>query len=66
LFTLIENAGTVISRLSLTELIRWGDAWWDNKVENKLDVYIASLRRKLWADCIETIKGMGYKMMKSE
>ena len=66
LFTLIENTGTVISRLSLTELIWWNDAWWDNKVENKLDVYIASLRRKLWVDCIETIKGMGYKMMKSE
>ena len=66
LFTLIEHAGTIVSRLSLTELIWWEDAWWDNKVENKLDVYIASLRKKLWSDCIETIKGMGYKMMKSK
>ena len=65
LFTLIESAGTIVSRLSLTELIWWDDAWWDNKVENKLDVYIASLRKKLWSGCIETIKGMGYKMMKS-
>lgn len=65
LFTLIEHAGTIVSRLSLTELIWWEDAWWDNKVENKLDVYIASLRKKLWSDCIETVKWIGYKMMKS-
>ena len=50
--------------LSKTELIEyiWGrdDLFWD---DNKLDVYIYSLRKKLWKDIIKTIKWFGYSII---
>ncbi|MDR2541454.1 MAG: winged helix-turn-helix domain-containing protein [Candidatus Peribacteria bacterium] len=55
---LIQNKGRTLSRTDIiTEL--WGDdAIWE--ADNKLDVYISTLRRKLDKNLITTIKGFGY------
>lgn len=57
---LIKNRGTPVSRADLVDYVRWGDAIWENT--DKLDVYIANLRKKLHKELIETIKGFGYKI----
>jgi DNA-binding response OmpR family regulator len=55
---LVQNKGRTLSRTDIiTEL--WGDdAIWE--ADNKLDVYISTLRRKLDKNLITTIKGFGY------
>lgn len=56
----MKNAGIALSRERLMELI-WGH---DFQGESRtLDVHIKSLRKKLGTqgDCIQTIRGMGYK-----
>lgn len=52
---LIKNKGRALSRTDIiTEL--WGDvAIWE--ADNKLDVYISTLRKKLGKDIITTVKG---------
>ncbi len=55
---LIKNRGTPVSRADLVDYVWWGDAIWENT--DKLDVYIANLRKKLYKELIETIKGFGY------
>jgi two-component system, OmpR family, response regulator len=56
---LTEDTNRVISRSDLIDYIRGGEGtrWF----ENKLDVLISSIRKKLGKDSIETIKGFGYK-----
>lgn len=57
---LAEDTNRVVSRSDLIDYIRGGEwTWW---FENKLDVLISSIRRKLGKDTIETIKGFGYKL----
>lgn len=54
---LLENAGRVMSRGRLEEAL-YG---WDGTVEsNSLEVFVHHLRRKLGADLIKTIRGVGY------
>lgn len=54
---LLENAGTVISREQLTQSL-YG---WDEDVDsNALEVHIHNLRKKLGANFIRTIRGVGY------
>lgn len=54
---LLENTGQVLSRESLTQSI-YG---WDEDVEsNALEVHIHNLRKKINADFIKTIRGVGY------
>jgi len=57
---LINNKGTTLSRTDImTEL--WGeDAIRES--DNKLDVYISTIRRKLDKNLIETVKGFGYTL----
>jgi two-component system alkaline phosphatase synthesis response regulator PhoP len=58
---LIQHAGTVIMRDKLLDKI-WGS---DVRVNDRtIDVHIRKIREKLgeFADCIETIKGIGYRM----
>ena len=57
---LAEDTNRVISRSDLIDYIRWGEGtrWF----ENKLDVLISGLRKKLGKDSIETVKGFGYKL----
>jgi len=61
LMDLIDARWMTVTRTQLIETLRWSDAVFDNN-DNKLDVYIASLRKKLGKERIETIKGVGYKV----
>lgn len=54
---LLENINKVISRANLEELLYS----WDDAVEsNAVEVYIHHLRKKLGAEFISTIRGVGY------
>ena len=54
---LLENRGKVMSRNRLEE----GLYSWNAEVEsNTVEVHIHHLRRKLGADLIRTIRGVGY------
>ena len=59
---LIKNIWLPVSRTDIIEEI-W---WWDSvrECDWKLDVYIATIRKKLWKDIIETVKGFWYKINK--
>lgn len=57
LHKLLENSGQVLSRESLIQSI-YG---WDEDVEsNALEVHVHNLRKKLNANFIKTIRGVGY------
>ncbi len=57
---LAEDINRVVSRSDLIDYVRWweGTRWF----ENKLDVLISGLRKKIGKDSIETVKGFGYKL----
>jgi two-component system OmpR family response regulator/two-component system response regulator QseB len=59
LHALMLNAGRVLTREQLAErLYSWGE-----EIEsNAIDVHVHHLRRKLAADCIRTVRGVGYLM----
>jgi len=66
-FTLLQelmlNAGRVLSREQLEErLYRWGEEVESNAVE----VHVHHLRRKLGADVVKTIRGVGYVLPRGE
>ncbi len=57
LVALLENAGRVMTRAQLeTTLYGWGE----EPDSNALEVHIHHLRRKLGADLIRTLRGVGY------
>ncbi|MGQ0625458.1 MAG: response regulator transcription factor [Sporichthyaceae bacterium] len=56
--TLLRNPGQVLSREQLLSRV-WGFDF--DAQSNVVDVYIRYLRRKLGADRIETVRGMGYR-----
>ena len=58
---LLSNRWKTITRTDLIEYVWWDDLF-DEKIDRKLDVYIANIRKKLWKDFIETIKWVGYKI----
>ncbi|MEQ1728403.1 MAG: winged helix-turn-helix domain-containing protein [Vicinamibacterales bacterium] len=63
LHELMLNAGRVLSREQLEErLYRWGEEVESNTVE----VHVHHLRRKLGADIVKTIRGVGYVMPRGE
>ena len=56
---LMRRAGRILSRKTLEELL-YG---FDTEVSsNTVEVHVASLRRKLGHEVIETVRGMGYRM----
>jgi DNA-binding response OmpR family regulator len=56
---LMQNAGRVLTRVQLEEsLYGWGDSVESNTVE----VFIHHLRKKLGADFIRTLRGIGYSV----
>jgi DNA-binding response OmpR family regulator len=57
--TLVRHRGQVLSREQLLSHV-WGYDF--DPGSNVVDVYIGYLRRKLGSGCIETIRGMGYRM----
>ena len=61
---LLKNYGLAVSRADIIEYVWWGEAVWEET--DKLDVYIANLRKKLDKDLIQTIKWYGYKIEKAE
>ena len=66
-FTLLQelmlNAGRVLSREQLEErMYPWGEEVESNAVE----VHVHHLRRKLGADIVKTIRGVGYVMPRGE
>ncbi len=55
---LIEHTGQVLSREQIL------DRMWESEeapFDRVIDVYIKNLRKKLYLDCIKTVKGVGYK-----
>jgi two-component system response regulator QseB len=56
---LLERPGAALSRTQLEErLYRWGD-----EVEsNAIEVHVHNLRKKLGADAIRTLRGVGYAL----
>ena len=56
---LIRHAGQVLSREQLLSHV-WGYDY--DPGSNVVDVYVGYLRRKLGADAIETVRGMGYRL----
>jgi two-component system OmpR family response regulator/two-component system response regulator QseB len=60
---LMLNAGRVLSREQLEErMYRWGEEIESNAVE----VHVHHLRRKLGADVVKTIRGVGYVMPRGD
>jgi two-component system response regulator QseB len=57
---LIRHAGQVLSREQLLSHV-WGYDY--DPGSNVVDVYIGYLRRKLGSDSIETVRGMGYRLV---
>lgn len=63
LHALMQQPGRALSRAQLEQhLYAWGDEIGSNTVE----VYIHHLRRKLGADAIRTLRGIGYVVPKTE
>ena len=57
--SLMESAGRVQTRNTLeTRLYSWGE----EVASNALEVHIHHLRRKLGAEFIKTVRGVGYKV----
>jgi DNA-binding response OmpR family regulator len=61
LHALLDSPGQVVSKAQLEEKL-YG---WNEEVEsNTVDVYIHHLRKKLGADFIKNVRGVGYKVVK--
>jgi DNA-binding response OmpR family regulator len=58
--TLTRHSGQVLSREQLLDRV-WGLG--HDPGSNVVDVYIGYLRRKLGADLIQTVRGMGYRLV---
>ena len=55
----MRRAGRILSRPLLEELLYGFEA---DVSSNTVEVHVASLRRKLGHDVIETVRGMGYRL----
>jgi len=60
---LLENAGRVMSRGRLEETLY---GWGGEAESNSLEVFIHHLRKKLGADLIRTVRGVGYVVERAE
>lgn len=56
---LMHHAGEVVSRTVLTEHIYAQDF---DRDSNTIEVFVGRLRKKLPRDCIETVRGLGYRL----
>ena len=59
----MENAGQVLSRQQLMQSMY---GWHEDVDSNTLEVHIHNLRKKLDAEVIRTIRGVGYMIEKSD
>lgn len=55
----MHRIGRIVSQAELTEHLYTAD---ESRESNTIEVYISRLRRKLGADVIKTIRGLGYRM----
>lgn len=55
----MHRLGRVVSQAELTEHLYTAD---ESRESNTIEVYVSRLRRKLGADVIKTIRGLGYRM----
>jgi len=62
LVRLASDAGAVTTREQLMREV-WDENWWGST--KTLDVHVASLRRKLSPDVIETVRSVGYRYVDS-
>ena len=60
---LLENSGQVLSREQLMQSIY---GWEEDVDSNALEVHIHNLRKKLYANFIRTIRGVGYMAEKND
>jgi len=58
---LLARPGAVLSRAQLEEKLF---SWKDDVSSNAVEVYIHGVRKKLGADLIETVRGLGYLVPK--
>jgi two-component system response regulator QseB len=57
---LMEHPGTVLSKEQLEERLY---GWQDEVMSNAVEVHLHNLRRKLGADWIRNVRGVGYKVV---
>ena len=57
---LVRRAGRIVSRSELEELM-YGYA--TDVASNAIEVHLSSLRRKIGHDAIETVRGLGYRLL---
>jgi len=57
---LMHRPGAVVSRSELTEHIYSQD---HDRDSNTIEVFVARLRRKLPPELIETVRGLGYRLV---
>jgi len=60
---LLSRPGLILSRAQIEEKLF---AWKDDISSNAVEVYIHGLRKKLGADLIQTVRGMGYLIPKNK
>lgn len=63
LVCLATDPGAVKSREQLIHDV-WDEHWWGST--KTLDVHVASLRKKLRPDVIETVRSVGYRLVESD
>jgi two-component system OmpR family response regulator len=63
LYALMLNAGRVMSREQLEQQLY---SWGYEVDSNAIEVHIHHLRRKLFAELIQTVRGIGYTMLRSK
>jgi DNA-binding response OmpR family regulator len=56
---LASDPGAIFTREHLMEQV-WDENWWGST--KTLDVHVASLRKKLGPELIETIRGVGFRL----
>ena len=59
---LMENPGRILSRESLEEKLY---GWGEELASNSIEVHIHHLRKKIRADFIKTVRGVGYTVRKA-
>jgi DNA-binding response OmpR family regulator len=59
---LMENPGRVLSRETLEEKLY---GWGEELASNSIEVHIHHLRKKIRADFIKTVRGVGYSVSKT-